>query len=287
MFRFPQYTPELFLLPCTSNFLLPFPNTLESLFDDLNGSWPSAGVVFHHLDDERLQVCGNKAICRETLRLDLLGLFACQQRLQGRSQTIDVGLRCGLGFSILFWRCITGRAKRHGVFALSKSIAASNTEVNQIDLSSAGPHDIGWLDIAKYNGLFKGMQILERLAQGDPNAQHLISGQTTTTSFCEALFEGLSLDILEDDIPVIRIGEMVIQAGYVFMIQITKERNFAIIGIGCIDDLLRAQRGERNLLENNQSVGLLDILGFVNGAEASLANLLKNTIAPHHQRTKL
>ncbi len=98
------------------------------------------------------------------------------------SQSIDVGARCSLLRSfIVFWRGVAICTGNFCIFGVAWLKMASDTEINQIDLSCRGEHHIRWFQISKNDGWSTCVKVVENSCQLNSNSQHFGYGKKMWT----------------------------------------------------------------------------------------------------------
>src|SRR5579875_4078596 len=90
------------------------------------------------------------------------------------------------------------------------------------------------------------VQVVQDGTELKADLQHLIHRQRAT-ALEQHLLQGLTLDKVHDEIPVSRIGKMLIDARQIRMRQLCQQFDLTVEGIGGIDHLLWTQPLEVNL----------------------------------------
>src|SRR5262249_14824252 len=104
-------------------------------------------------------------------------------------------------------------------------------------------HDVGGLDVAVDDGGTLVVQIGQDITERDADPGHLPQGKSTLGSACKQLFEGLSFDIVHDDVPVFGVGELVVDVGEVCVFQPGEQGDLAVEGVGALDLFLGGESG--------------------------------------------
>src|SRR5690349_1270802 len=78
-------------------------------------------------------------------------------------------------------------------------------------------HDIGRFQVAKNDGRLAQMQVAQHFGKLYADGEHLFYRQMPLLRSLEIVFKRLTLDILHHEVPVGRIGEMLVQAWQVRM----------------------------------------------------------------------
>jgi hypothetical protein len=215
------------------------------------------------------------------------GFFAGERRLEGDTQAIDIGLGSGLHAAILFGGGVARRAERAGVTRLAGSVAAGDAEVDQVESTPRGDHDVGRLHIAEDDGRALPVEMRQDITERDADLCHLPQGKSALGRACEQLFESLPFDIVHHDIPVFGIGELVMDAGEVFVLQSGEQGDLAVEGVGDLDFFLGAQGGHVDLFDGDEFAMLAPVARFVDDAEASFTDPGEDAVAPGQQGTQL
>ena len=131
------------------------------------------------------------------------------------------------------------------------------------------------------------MQISQHIAEGYPDVKDLLRGEASPSYFLELVFQGLSLDIIHHDIPVIRIGKVIMYAGNVIMFQLGEAPNFAVKRIRRLDHLLWAELAQVDLLDRDEPSMLVKIFCLVDDAEPTITHLIEDAVALGEESTRV
>ncbi len=123
------------------------------------------------------------------------------------------------------------------------------------------------------------MQVLQNVAKLQSNINYFFKRQTRLLKLPEILIERLAVDEIHHQVPVRSVGEMLVQARQVWMIQTRKQAELTVICIGRLNGLGRAECIQFNRFNRDQTIFPLPITRLVNRAEAAGANFPQNLVA--------
>src|SRR6266704_798745 len=149
----------------------------------------------------------------------LRGIVACQELVKHGSQAIDICLGGCLCSTVLFWGRIAGGTQGLCIPELSRFEVTGNAEVNEVEMSSRRAHDIGWFEIAENDRRLASVQVVEHCAELDANINDLFCWKASMPCFVQVPLQRFALDEVCHEIPVLRIGKVVVQAWQVGMRQ--------------------------------------------------------------------
>ena len=86
-------------------------------------------------------------------------------------------------------------------------------------MSRGSAHDIGWFEIAENDWRLASMQVVEHCAELDANINDLLSWKASIPGFVQVPLQRLALYEFCHEIPVLRIGKVVVQAWKIGMRQ--------------------------------------------------------------------
>ena len=111
------------------------------------------------------------------------------------------------------------------------------------------------------------------------NIEHFVQRQFAA-HFVQVRLQGFTLDIIHDEIPATVFTELLVDSGQIGMGQAGEQMGLVFEGRGCLVKLLRVKVTLAHLLDGEWSIAKLCIGRFVDGPEASFANLTEDAIAP-------
>src|SRR6266704_3918201 len=149
----------------------------------------------------------------------LRGIVACQELVKHGSQAIDICLGSCLCSTVLFWCGIAGGTQGFRINGLTRFAVTGNAEVNEIEMSSGRAHNIGWFEIAEDDRRLASVQVVEHCAELDANINDLLSWKASIHCFVQVPLQRFALDEVCHEIPVLRVGKVVVQARKVGMRQ--------------------------------------------------------------------
>lgn len=207
------------------------------------------------------------------------GIVTGQKEIERGTEAINIGADRALRSAILLWRGKARRAKRRGISDLARLETARNAKIDQVETTTGRAHNIGWLHIAKDNRRLKLMQVLQNVAKLTANINYFFERQARLLKLLEIFIERLTIYEIHHQVPVRCIGEMLVQARQVWMVQRGKQAELAIICVGRLDSLGRAERIQFNRFNRHQAIFPLSITRLVDCTEAAGANFPQNLVA--------
>ncbi len=147
--------------------------------------------------------------------------------MQQRAQAVDIALGRCLRLAVLLWRGITRRAKGHRIFRLPGLELACDAEVDQVQVSLGGAHDIGRLEVAEDDRRLARVQVVQHVAQLECNTEHFIEWQGARFSrrgtgggIPQVLLQRLTFDEVHYQVPVLGIGERIVDLRQIYVFEV-------------------------------------------------------------------
>src|SRR6266487_1272495 len=257
-------------------------NALQFLLDGCHTGRPFACVHRHHLHNQFLELDKDwmtEELQRCKLKRCVRWIITREQLRKGNYQGVDIGAGSGLRLAVLFWRGIASRAERGGILCLSWLEMASDTEVNQVNMSIRGQHDVSGLQVAENNGWLAHMQVFEHHAKLDADFKHFLNRQLSSLDLAKMLFQGFAFNEIHHQVPASHIGELLVDTRQVRVSQTGEQQRFTFESLGGFNEFLRAQAALAHLLDGYQSIAKLEIRSFIHSAEPPFTHLADNAVA--------
>src|SRR6266849_5754827 len=105
----------------------------------LQSRWSFVSILLKHAIQYLAELLRERLTC---CWRGFQGVLSREQGLQGGAQAIAVGLCRRLGGPVLLRSGVAGRAKRAGIFLLARRKVARNAEVDKVQPSFGGAHDV-------------------------------------------------------------------------------------------------------------------------------------------------
>ena len=128
------------------------------------------------------------------------------------SQAIDICLGSCLCPAVLFWCGIARGTQGLRIPGLPRFEVTGNAEVNEIEMSSGRAHDIRWFEIAENDRRLASVQVVEHCAELDANINDLLFWKASIHCFVQVPLQRFALNEVCHEIPVLRVGKVVVQA---------------------------------------------------------------------------
>src|SRR5262249_4845325 len=142
-----------------------------------------------HLRDERGQPRWLLNRQRRVAKWALGRVSPAQEVMEGGSQTVDVGARRRLCFSIALRSQITGCADEDSIFGLSRFEEPSEPKINPIHVAAVSEDYIGGFKITEDNRRLMRMQVVKYGCKLKPNLDYLMYRQPVSWRSADALFQ--------------------------------------------------------------------------------------------------
>jgi len=207
--------------------------------------------------------------------LQVQRVAACQQRLQGGAQAIDIRAPIGLGAAILLRRRVARRTKQCGIPGLSGRVVARDAKVNQRDLLVRRQHNVAGLEIAEDHRRLHGVQRVQNLGKRIADAHGLWKAEMPLRLLAQASLQRLAGNVLHDQVPVVRVGQVLVEGRHTFEVFKARQHgNLAGKRLRGLDDLARAECTNFEALDRDIAVPpVVQVYGMVDNGEAAAPDL--------------